>query len=165
MLTVQVQQREVSYSYQATGSQNSPSQKSPALMLKPGSASAYSSFYSALSDIATNPGFQESSHRNPHPYPPFQSHLYPDDSVQDTNLISSSPNSMNVFMENGLKIWTCQLCNYSSQLSANVKKHMLVHTKEKPFACRFCPYRASQKTNVKSHMLRKHPDLCTDLNQ
>lgn len=50
----------------------------------------------------------------------------------------------------------CQYCNYKTNYSTNLKKHILTHTGERPFACALCNYRSSQKTNLKTHLLMKH---------
>ncbi|ROT84501.1 Zinc finger and SCAN domain-containing protein 5B [Penaeus vannamei] len=45
----------------------------------------------------------------------------------------------------------CPYCVYSTARKDHLKKHIRVHTGEKPFACAHCPYRSSQKYNLKSH--------------
>ncbi|XP_066970763.1 zinc finger and BTB domain-containing protein 7C-like isoform X46 [Macrobrachium rosenbergii] len=45
----------------------------------------------------------------------------------------------------------CPYCEYSTPRKDHLKKHIRIHTGEKPFACPHCPYRSSQKYNLKSH--------------
>lgn len=46
----------------------------------------------------------------------------------------------------------CPFCGVEF-LSTNIKRHIMVHTGEKPFACKYCSYRSSQKTNLLKHEL------------
>ncbi|KAB7493844.1 Zinc finger protein [Armadillidium nasatum] len=50
----------------------------------------------------------------------------------------------------------CSYCSYSGKDKTNFKKHLRIHTGEKPYICSFCPYRSSQSTNLKSHIRNKH---------
>lgn len=52
----------------------------------------------------------------------------------------------------------CNVCNYSSNHTRNLRRHMVIHTGEKQFNCRLCGFRSAQKCVVKRHMLRMHPD-------
>ncbi|XP_018023126.1 zinc finger protein 513 [Hyalella azteca] len=47
----------------------------------------------------------------------------------------------------------CRLCPYSTPIAGNLSRHMLSHSKERPFACRLCPYRCNQKVNLQQHMV------------
>ena len=75
------------------------------------------------------------------------------------NNSSSEDCAPRVIYVNGIKMRSCLFCDYSSIKVDHVKKHMLVHTREKPFACQFCSYKASQKVNLRAHTLRMHPEI------
>lgn len=49
----------------------------------------------------------------------------------------------------------CHICGSSS---TNHKRHMMIHTGEKPFACPYCPYKATQKTNIAVHIAHIHSE-------
>ncbi|XP_042901460.1 zinc finger protein 672-like isoform X5 [Parasteatoda tepidariorum] len=53
----------------------------------------------------------------------------------------------------GLALHFCSTCDYSTWNKAHLKRHMAVHTGEKPFACPVCGRRFSLKWNMKSHMV------------
>lgn len=51
-----------------------------------------------------------------------------------------------------IKIHKCPYCEYSSNLLPRLKRHLIVHTGEKPFACPHCPYSCSRKGNLETHI-------------
>jgi len=73
-----------------------------------------------------------------------------DESYGDTKV------SPKVFYDAGMKVFSCPVCSYTSTNSGHVRRHILVHTKEKPYACHYCPYRSTQKINLKAHVVRMH---------
>ncbi|XP_050686819.1 longitudinals lacking protein, isoforms H/M/V-like isoform X10 [Eriocheir sinensis] len=54
-----------------------------------------------------------------------------------------------------IKIHKCPYCEYSSNLLPRLKRHLIVHTGERPFACPHCPYSCSRKGNLETH-IRTH---------
>ncbi|KAK8375689.1 hypothetical protein O3P69_008461 [Scylla paramamosain] len=54
-----------------------------------------------------------------------------------------------------IKMHQCPSCHYSSSILTHLKRHMRIHTGEKPFACTFCSYTCSTKENLKKH-IRTH---------
>lgn len=56
----------------------------------------------------------------------------------------------------GSQLHTCLHCNYSSPSVANVRRHMIIHSGERPYACNVCDFRCNQKENLKRHYKLKH---------
>nr|XP_042895815.1 zinc finger protein 600 [Parasteatoda tepidariorum] len=49
-------------------------------------------------------------------------------------------------------IHQCPYCNYSSILKYDIKRHVRIHTGDKPYQCKFCNYSCSWKQNFNRHM-------------
>ncbi|XP_031639344.1 zinc finger protein 37-like [Contarinia nasturtii] len=52
--------------------------------------------------------------------------------------------------------FTCDECDYSSDVRTNLQRHMRNHTGERPFKCKHCAKDFLQKVNLKSHMKANH---------
>lgn len=50
----------------------------------------------------------------------------------------------------------CPHCNYSTYLVGHLKRHLLVHSGERPYVCNVCNFRFNQKENLKRHLKLKH---------
>lgn len=50
----------------------------------------------------------------------------------------------------------CPICPYTSAFSSHVKRHLRIHSGERPYICNICNYQCNQKDNLKSHLRRKH---------
>ncbi|QQP39420.1 Putative LOC100487802 (Silurana) [Caligus rogercresseyi] len=50
----------------------------------------------------------------------------------------------------------CHQCPKAFSLNYQLKKHLRIHTKEKPFKCVFCAYCSARKDNVRTHQRRVH---------
>lgn len=61
----------------------------------------------------------------------------------------------------GKKGLSCPFCPYSSIYTTHVRKHIRVHTKERPFRCNVCSRAFSQKENLVKHTRThaSHPRL------
>lgn len=60
-----------------------------------------------------------------------------------------------------LKLY-CEFCSFVTDCASRLKRHLLVHSKERPFVCKICPYRASQKEHILRHHKAKHKDIPYD---
>ncbi|XP_054711203.1 zinc finger protein draculin-like [Uloborus diversus] len=47
----------------------------------------------------------------------------------------------------------CPLCSYSTVRRADLRRHMLVHSGERPHVCQVCNKRFSLKENLKKHLI------------
>ena len=52
--------------------------------------------------------------------------------------------------------WACSICGVVRSRPAEIKRHFLTHTGEKPFECTHCPARFNLKANCKSHIRKYH---------
>jgi len=50
----------------------------------------------------------------------------------------------------------CEHCSFVTDCMSRLRRHLCVHTKERPFQCGLCPYKASQKEHVLRHMRSQH---------
>ncbi|KAL7636108.1 UNVERIFIED_CONTAM: hypothetical protein RMT77_013927 [Armadillidium vulgare] len=53
-----------------------------------------------------------------------------------------------------LKLFKCEICNFSCTSNAALKVHLRKHTREKPFPCTECNYSAATKGTLMIHMRR-----------
>ncbi|XP_066948862.1 longitudinals lacking protein, isoforms H/M/V-like isoform X9 [Macrobrachium rosenbergii] len=58
-----------------------------------------------------------------------------------------------------LRKHSCAICGRRFRLANDLRRHLRIHTGEKPFLCPHCPYRASQKQSVNRHVRTVHADL------
>jgi len=78
--------------------------------------------------------------------------------TQTDNFAKQPKQPLNVEM----KSLSCNQCNYTARFSSNLKRHMLVHSSEKPFECTQCTYSANQAAHLKKHKLSIHPPIQSD---
>ncbi|MCL4120910.1 UNVERIFIED_CONTAM: hypothetical protein GTU68_053712 [Idotea baltica] len=52
--------------------------------------------------------------------------------------------------------YICPHCPYSCHDHSNFKRHVQIHTGEKPYHCPFCKYSTIHSSNLKSHIRNKH---------
>lgn len=69
-----------------------------------------------------------------------------------SNTSSSSANADASADGDGHKVFSCQLCSFTSRYSNHLKRHMKTHNGEKPYKCPCCPYASAQLVNLQRHM-------------
>ena len=52
--------------------------------------------------------------------------------------------------------WACPYCSKVFPNAADVKKHIRIHTGEKPFECHICGKSFAQKSNCNTHLKKFH---------
>ena len=64
----------------------------------------------------------------------------------------------------GKQEWRCDVCNSIWKRKENLRAHVAqVHEKNKPFKCSFCGYGAARKDSVKSHIACKHKGISVEI--
>ena len=53
----------------------------------------------------------------------------------------------------------CPFCSKTMIHLVSMKRHIMIHTGEKPFSCQFeyCAYATNQKGHLQKHYMNKHP--------
>lgn len=58
--------------------------------------------------------------------------------------------------------YQCDNCYYSSNVSTNFRRHLLIHSGERPFKCEHCDKGFIQKVNYLGHLKKHHPEVQLD---
>ena len=64
-----------------------------------------------------------------------------------------------------IPIMKCEYCPKEFVRNYDRKKHLLIHTKDKPFKCNFCDYSTADDTNLRNHIKRHNyvsPHECSE---
>lgn len=63
------------------------------------------------------------------------------------------------------KKWSCTICDYKTNRSSDLKKHMNVHSTEKPLTCDLCDFKTAWEKNLKIHRMKhtgEQPHACDE---
>lgn len=58
--------------------------------------------------------------------------------------------------KSGQAIFECESCGKSLSSKGNLKKHKVLHQKEKPFSCDICKSTYNQVRDLKNHIMKAH---------
>ena len=73
------------------------------------------------------------------------------------NVAKSDSSSQIVSVQNEMKTFKCDICEYNCSNRSNLKRHVAsVHEENKHFKCDFCNYTCSQKSDLKKHVKSVH---------
>ncbi|XP_052741016.1 zinc finger protein 84 isoform X2 [Bicyclus anynana] len=59
--------------------------------------------------------------------------------------------------DTGVKVYSCETCNYRTSHKNNLQKHIRTHSGEKPYSCEICNFKTSRKNNLLMH-IKTHSD-------
>ena len=54
--------------------------------------------------------------------------------------------------------YACPICCKIFRKATLVRRHMFIHTGEKPFSCTICNYKTNQRGNLQLHLKKKHSE-------
>jgi hypothetical protein len=122
------------------------------------------------SDINQRSGYSSGSDQYPMQTPPFDNlpslFIEPEVIIKEFSVENLQALKNTRFVKAGLR--NCPVCDKHFQRNSHLKRHLLIHTKEKPFQCDICGRSFNQSSSMKSHKQSVHsndkPFICTEQN-
>ncbi|XP_064093101.1 longitudinals lacking protein, isoforms H/M/V-like isoform X4 [Macrobrachium nipponense] len=78
--------------------------------------------------------------------------------LQDSDSLANISDNLVGVLSVSQPTYSCPFCQKPFSHKGNFRKHVRIHTGEKPFACSFCPYRANQKVLLQLHQQKRHSE-------
>lgn len=57
-----------------------------------------------------------------------------------------------IFPDKTYSEFSCKVCDYKSQYATNIKRHVRLHTGERPYKCHICFKGFNEKGHLKKHL-------------
>ena len=86
-----------------------------------------------------------------------------DNDTLEQRLNNSLANNHGLLSAKDIADLTCGYCGHVFKQTEDFKRHVRIHTGERPFACQFCPHRAAQRGNLRRHIIKKHSEILRGL--